>query len=133
MKVVKELLGGVAMTVVCILTVIFLIWCSGHTTYAETWEEIGTMRITHYCPCEKCCHEWAYGPTASGVMPTRFRTVAVDKDQIPLGSTVYIEGYGFRVAEDTGVGWGCIDVYTDDHQRAKELGLKYRRVWIVKE
>ena len=30
------------------------------------------------------------------------RTIAVDPDIIPLGSVVYVEGYGVRIAEDTG-------------------------------
>src|SRR5690606_30076739 len=42
----------------------------------------------------------AYGITRSG-LPTRPGVVAVDPDVIPLGSIVYVEGYGIAVALDT--------------------------------
>jgi uncharacterized protein YabE (DUF348 family)/3D (Asp-Asp-Asp) domain-containing protein len=45
----------------------------------------------------------AYGITASGMAVTR-GIVAVDPRVIPLGSRLYIPGYGFAVAGDTGGG-----------------------------
>ena len=44
-----------------------------------------------------------YGVTASGVLVTK-GIVAVDKNVIPLGTRLYIPGYGFAVAGDTGGG-----------------------------
>jgi uncharacterized protein YabE (DUF348 family) len=44
-----------------------------------------------------------YGITASGVPVTK-GIVAVDKNVIPLGTRLYIPGYGFAVAGDTGGG-----------------------------
>ncbi len=44
-----------------------------------------------------------YGITASGVTVTK-GIVAVDKSVIPLGTRLYIPGYGFAVAGDTGGG-----------------------------
>jgi uncharacterized protein YabE (DUF348 family) len=44
-----------------------------------------------------------YGITASGVPVTK-GIVAVDKSVIPLGTRMYIPGYGFAVAGDTGGG-----------------------------
>jgi uncharacterized protein YabE (DUF348 family) len=44
-----------------------------------------------------------YGVTASGVLVTK-GIVAVDKSVIPLGTRLYIPGYGFAVAGDTGGG-----------------------------
>jgi len=40
--------------------------------------------------------------TASGTWPVAGRTVAVDPNLIPMGSTVYIQGLGVFTAEDTG-------------------------------
>lgn len=40
--------------------------------------------------------------TASGTWPATGRTVAVDPNLIPMGSTVYIQGLGVFTAEDTG-------------------------------
>jgi uncharacterized protein YabE (DUF348 family)/3D (Asp-Asp-Asp) domain-containing protein len=45
----------------------------------------------------------AYGITASGVPVTK-GIVAVDKKFIPLGTRLYVPGYGFAVAGDTGGG-----------------------------
>ena len=98
----------------------------------EEWIEVGQCTITHYCPCARC-NGRAGQPTASGVMPERYRTAAVDPKVIPMGSRIYIEGYGYRIAEDTGVRGNWVDVFTDSHQHALDLGLKKRTVWIVKE
>lgn len=92
---------------------------------------IGNFKITHYCNCSKCCGKWAGGKTASGTTPTRYRTIAVDPDQIPYGTVVYIQGYGYRVAEDTGVGWDHIDVFCPDHELCLKYGLKYRDVYVT--
>lgn len=131
--VLREILGGVAMFLVMAATVVLLLICSGHKAYAaEQWYEVGTCTISHYCPCSRCCGSWS-NMTATGVEPTRYRTVAVDPSVIPLGSKIYIEGYGYRIAEDTGVSGHWVDVFTTSHSYALELGLKKRRVWIVRD
>lgn len=86
----------------------------------ENRELLGTFTLTAYCSCRKCCGRWSGGPTASGAMPQAGRTIAVDKRVIPLGTKVYIEGYGEFVAEDTGsaVRGNRIDIYMDSHQAA---------------
>lgn len=50
------------------------------------------------------------GTTATG-MKTGFGVIAVDPTIIPLGTKVYVPGYGFAVAGDTG---GAIKGYTID-------------------
>jgi len=67
-----------------------------------------------------------YGMTASGTRVTEGRTIAVDPKVIPLGWWVYIEGLGFRRAEDTGGGvkGNMIDVYYDDVSHARKFGMK---------
>ena len=42
-----------------------------------------------------------YGTTASG-RQARYGVVAVDPKVIPLGTNLYVEGYGYAVAADTG-------------------------------
>jgi 3D (Asp-Asp-Asp) domain-containing protein len=67
-----------------------------------------------------------YGITASGTTVMDGRTIAVDPEQIPLGSKVYIEGIGFRVAEDTGgaIKGNRIDVYMSNLDEAIHFGVK---------
>lgn len=80
--------------------------------------------LTAYCPCEKCCGQWAGGNTASGTVPTAGRTVGVDPEVIPLGTTVYIDGQAYR-AEDTGAFTGnIIDIYMESHEEALRFGRK---------
>lgn len=80
--------------------------------------------LTAYCPCEKCCGQWAGGYTATGTVPTARRTVGVDPEVIPLGATVYIDGQAYR-AEDTGAFAGnIIDIYMESHEEALRFGRK---------
>ncbi|GIP36322.1 3D domain-containing protein [Paenibacillus sp. J2TS4] len=67
-----------------------------------------------------------YGITASGTTVTEGRTIAVDKSVIPLGWWVYIEGIGYRRAEDTGgaVKGNKIDVYFESESYANKFGVK---------
>ena len=81
-------------------------------------------QLTAYGPCELCCGQWAGGNTASGTVPTAGRTVGVDPEVIPLGTTVYIDGQAYR-AEDTGAFTGnIIDIYMDSHEEALRFGRK---------
>lgn len=92
---------------------------------------LGKYKITHYCPCRSCSGKWGY-QTESGARCEEGLTVAVDKRVVPLGTELYIEGYGFRVAQDTGVRGEWIDVFYEDHTLCKKLGVKYKQVYIVK-
>ena len=67
-----------------------------------------------------------YGITRSGTTVKEGRTIAVDPKVIPLGWWVYIDGIGFRRAEDTGsaVKGKKIDVYYDSEKYANKFGLK---------
>jgi len=64
--------------------------------------------------------------TSTGVKVQEGRTIAVDPDVIPLGWWVYIEGFGFRRAEDTGsaVKGKIIDIYFDSEETVKRFGTK---------
>lgn len=93
----------------------------------DSWINIGNCRITHYCPCSKCCGQWANGITASGATAQEGRTVAVDSSVIPLGSEVLINGHVY-IAEDTGVSGNAVDIYLDDHQRCLDQGMYYTTV-----
>jgi len=93
-------------------------------------EYIGTFTVTHYCPCEICCGK-TDGITFTGTQATEGRTVAVDPDVIPLGSTVVIDGQEY-IAEDVGgaIRGLRIDKYMDNHQEALNAGVVQAEVWI---
>ena len=93
---------------------------------------LGNYKLTFYCPCEKC-NGVAGAKTASGTTPTEGRTIAVDSSVIPLGSRVYIEGYGMFIAEDTGgaIKNSKIDVFVSSHDRAYELGVQYANIYLL--
>ena len=95
---------------------------------------IGDFKITHYC-AEDYNHICGNGNgiTATGTQITVGKTIAVDPKIIPYGTTVYIEGYGWRVAEDCGGGvdGNHIDVAVENHNTAMSMGVKHKGVWLL--
>ncbi len=67
-----------------------------------------------------------YRKTASGTEVTEGRTIAVDPKVIPMGWWVYIEGIGYRRAEDTGgaIKGNIIDVFIESSSSVKKFGRK---------
>lgn len=90
------------------------------------------VEVTYYCDCEKCTG--SYDLTYTGTVPTVGRTVAVDPEVIPLGTEVYIENVGWRVAEDIGgaVKGRHVDVFVASHEEALQLG-RHKSFILVKE
>ena len=93
---------------------------------------LGNYKLTFYCPCATC-NGVAGAKTASGTTPTEGRTIAVDSSIIPLGSRVYIEGYGVFIAEDTGgaIKNNKIDIFVSSHDRAYDLGVQNAAVYLL--
>lgn len=85
---------------------------------------IGSFTITHYCQCSAC--NGGYTGTASGLPLTPYWTVAVDTTKIPLGTKLYIEGYGECIAADTGsaIRGNKIDYCVGSHSEAMNMGVK---------
>lgn len=106
-------------------------------TPAEKWIPMGIFTCTAYDLCPKCCGKnyWK-AITRSGTTPARYRTVATDPSVIPLGTRIYIDGIGYRIAEDTGsaVKKNHIDIYVgeDNHSFAAGFGKIKRKVWIIR-
>lgn len=78
------------------------------------------------------------GVTASGAETKRdadgYSTIAVDPRVIPLGSTVYVEGYGYAIAEDIGgaIKGNIIDVFFHSESEASDWGRRSVKVYILK-
>ncbi|MDK2820660.1 MAG: hypothetical protein PWP31_625 [Clostridia bacterium] len=70
--------------------------------------------------------------TASGTYP-HVGTVAVDPRVIPMGSRLYIEGYGFGVAEDVGsaIKGKRIDVFLENEAACQRWGVRQVKVYIL--
>ncbi|MEN1969078.1 LysM peptidoglycan-binding domain-containing protein [Lentibacillus sp. N15] len=81
--------------------------------------------------CDGCS-----GVTATGLdlrEDPNARVIAVDPNVIPLGSKVYVEGYGYAVAADTGgaINGNRIDVHVTNEDQANNWGRRTVEVTIV--
>lgn len=76
--------------------------------------------------------------TSSGRKAVRnsdgYSTVAVDPRIIPLGTRLYVEGYGYAIAADEGsaVKGNFVDVFFNTRSEACNWGVKYVNVHILK-
>jgi peptidoglycan DL-endopeptidase CwlO len=86
-------------------------------TYKATY----TMEATAYS---------GHGTTATGLKPVRnpngLSTIAVDPRVIPLGTKVYIPGYGYAIAADTGgaIKGHIIDLYLNSRAECYRWGRR---------
>jgi uncharacterized protein YabE (DUF348 family) len=76
------------------------------------------------------------GITATGInihSSSNMRIIAVDPGLIPLGSRVYVEGYGYAVAADTGgaIKGNRIDILVPSQSAAAQWGRKQVKVQII--
>jgi uncharacterized protein YabE (DUF348 family) len=77
------------------------------------------------------------GVTATGVnlkANPNAKVIAVDPSVIPLGTKVYVEGYGYATASDTGgaIRGSKIDVFFPSKSQAYQWGTKRVKVKIIK-
>jgi len=70
--------------------------------------------------------------TATGVQPSQ-GMIAVDPKVIPLGSRVYVEGYGYAIAADTGgaIRGNRIDVFFPTLRQCINWGRKSIHIYII--
>ncbi|MFD0049552.1 LysM peptidoglycan-binding domain-containing protein [Actinomycetes bacterium NPDC127524] len=92
-----------------------------------------TVASTGYTASCKGCS----GVTATGVdlkANPEAKVIAVDPSVIPLGSQVYVEGYGYATAEDIGGGikGNEIDIFFPKEQDALNWGRKQVQVKVIK-
>jgi len=102
---------------------------------------IGTFHSTGYCNCKKCCGRWnRYKKTTGGIDVHQWKPViSVDPAVIRLGTNVYVERYGWRIASDTGgdIKGKRIEVFYPTHKKALHhghgKGHDWVKVWVQKK
>ena len=74
------------------------------------------------------------GITASG-KPVQEGMIAVDRSIIPLGTKVFVEGFGVMLAADTGgaIKGDRIDIFFDNRQQALDFGRQTLTIVYYKE
>ena len=91
----------------------------------RTCVKVLTCKATAY-------HEPEGSLTKSGTL-SRVGAIAVDPGVIPLGTELYVEGYGYCVAEDTGglIKGNRIDIYLDSEAECVNWGVRDVTVYIL--
>lgn len=91
------------------------------------------MEATAYDPSPRTIGPGATGRTATG-MKAKFGVVAVDPRVIPLGSLVYVEGYGFAIASDKGsaIKGNKIDLCYASRSTALAFGRRTVKVHVLR-
>lgn len=94
----------------------------------ERYSSALTMEASAYLPSDG----GGSGITASGMMAQR-GVVAVDPDVIPLGTRLFIPGYGEAIAADTGgaIVGNKIDLCMEDYGEAMEFGRRDITVYVL--
>jgi len=86
--------------------------------------------LTYFDYCDLTAYEWTGNPCANGNYPTAGYTVACNT--LPMGTQIYIEGYGYYVVEDRGgMPGNGIDIYMGDPDTCINFGRQYANVYIV--
>jgi len=95
----------------------------------DGWVEMTVYRATAYCTGTK---------TATGTKP-ELGTIAVNPKFIPYGSEIYVKGYGYGVARDTGAFRNyepprdtAIDLWFNTEKEALRWGAKYNMTILVR-
>lgn len=115
-----------------IIALLFLLKPITVDAVVEEYVSMGDFKITYYCSCEECSGHWGT-QTSTGSHCEQGRTVAVDPDVIAYGTKILIDDNVY-VAEDCGsrVKGDSIDIYVDDHELVEKLGVKHKKIWLIR-
>ncbi|MFC7320612.1 3D domain-containing protein [Halobacillus campisalis] len=106
---------------------------SEQDTSNDVIKEVEAEATAYTANCVGCS-----GVTATGIdlnnNPDQ-KVIAVDPDVIPLGSKVYVEGYGTAIAGDTGgaINGNRVDLYMQDRGDALDFGRQNVTVQVLAE
>ena len=92
------------------------------------FSRVEMMEATAYLPTDGSVE----GITATGIKARR-GIVAVDPDVIPLGTRVYVQGYGVALAADVGgaIEGNKIDLCMEDYHEAMRFGRRSVKVYVL--
>ncbi len=98
----------------------------------ETARELYVNSTAYTSNCNGCSSRTATGINLNA--NPNIKLIAVDPRVIPLGSKVYVEGYGYAIAGDTGgaIKGNFIDVYFENKSDAYRWGRRYVKIRILK-
>lgn len=116
----------------------------------EVVEEVKPIefRVTAYCSCPICCGEWAYNRPKDksgneivvGASGDRLQAGVSAASPLPFGSQIDLGELGTVVIHDRTADWivekhgtHIIDIYMDNHDVAKEFGVKYIEGVIIED
>ncbi len=104
----------------------------GLTTRGGNWRTAMRMVATGYDPGPRSCGRFADGYTATG-MKAQKGVVAVDPKVIPMGTRLYIPGYGFAIAADRGsaIKGMRIDLCFNTYREARQFGRREIDVYLL--
>lgn len=94
----------------------------------EHWESLGRWKLTAYCP-ERCCNGKNAHRTASGEPMVVGDTVAVGS--LAFGTKIRINDHVYTVT-DRGVRGHHVDILFPSHGEAKQFGVQYAEVFVLK-
>ena len=102
------------------------------TKAMATTSDGASFYYTSSMTVEATAYTWTGNRTATGTWP-KVGTIAVDPKVIPLGTKVYVSGYGFAVAEDTGgaIKNNIIDLYMDTNEACINWGRRNVTLYIL--
>lgn len=95
------------------------------TVKGKTYSKVYTMKAYAY-------HEYSGARGSYGLLCKK-GTIAVDPNIIPLGTKLYVKGYGFAIANDTGgmIKGKTIDVYMNSNSQCNSWGVKNVKVYVL--
>lgn len=95
------------------------------------YRRVLNMNASAYAPDPRCTGKYG-AKTASG-MRAGYGVVAVDRGVIPLGTRLYVEGYGHAIAGDVGgaIRGNKIDLCFETYNEALRFGRRMMKVYIL--